>query len=87
VVDECAIRAGLFLLKKKHVLGVHSHLAKRGVVLTYVLLQLYCEVLCLHRCILCASQTCPARVSGVSHAFQMHLNVTLELNCTVHKQV
>jgi len=49
---------------------------KMGVALTYVLLQLYHEVLRLHG----RSRVRPRRVL---HAFQMHSDITLELSCTV----
>jgi len=70
-----------------HVFWTHPCLAKKGVVLMYVLLQLYHEVLRFS----CAFRKHIARISDasythfrhVSHTFQMHSNVTLELSCTV----
>ena len=50
---------------------------KRGVALTYVLLQLYRKVLHLHGRILRASQTRPARVSDV---FRCYLGAELYCN-------
>ena len=65
---------------------------KRGVALTYVLLQLYRKLLHLHRCISCTFRTRPAHVSNASCTrfrcillpFQTRADFTLELSCTVH---
>jgi len=50
---------------------------KRGVALTYVLLQFYREVMLLHGRVSRASQTRPARISGV---FRRYLGA--EMYCT-----
>jgi len=60
-----------------HAFWTHPCLAKRGVALMYVLLQLYREVLRLHGRVLRASQTRPARISD---AFGCYLGA--ELYCS-----
>jgi len=54
-------------------------LEKKGMVVNEVLLQLYCEVLCLHGYVLCAF----SHSGRVLHVLQTHANVTLELSCAV----
>jgi len=64
-----------------HAFRTRPRLAKRGVALTYMSLQLYCEVLRLHGHVSRASQMRPARISD---AFGRFLGA--ELYCTIHKE-
>ena len=83
VSDTSCLHSGRVL----HALWTRLHLEKRGMALTYILLQLYHEV---RTCLLHILDVYCVRLRHVLpgfrcvlHAFQMCLNVTLELSCTV----
>ena len=70
---------------------MHPASGKKGVVVIYIMLQLYRKVLHLRRHVSCTFQTCLVHMPDmfcmhfrcISHTFQMSENVTLELSCTV----
>jgi len=66
--------------------GHVSHLAKKGILLTYVLLQLYHKGLHLHGHVSCGLRMhlmYTVHPRGVLHPLQARANVTLDLICTI----
>jgi len=59
-----------------HTFQTRSGSGEKGVALTYILLQLYHEILCLHGCVSCAFWTCLTHVPAACEHY-------LELSCTV----